>query len=79
MACGCPVASSNAAALPEVVGAAARLFDPHDPSAIADGVRDVLDDPQPWIERGLAHAAHFSWDKTARATDDVYSELLGPS
>ena len=35
MACACPVASSDAAALPEVVGDAARLFDPHDPSAIA--------------------------------------------
>jgi glycosyltransferase involved in cell wall biosynthesis len=76
MACGCPVASSNAAALPEVVGDAARLFDPHDPSAIADGVREVLADPQPWTERGLAHAARFSWDDTARATDAVYAELL---
>ena len=76
MACGCPVASSNAASLPEVVGDAALLFDPHDPSAIAGAVRDVLDDPQPWIERGLARAALFSWDETARATDAVYGELL---
>jgi glycosyltransferase involved in cell wall biosynthesis len=76
MACGCPVASSNAASLPEVVGDAARLFDPHDPSSIADAVRDVLADPQPWAERGLARAAQFSWDETARATDAVYAELL---
>jgi glycosyltransferase involved in cell wall biosynthesis len=76
MACGCPVASSNAASLPEVVGDAALLFDPHDPKAIADAVREVLAEPQPWIERGLAHAAQFSWDKTARATDTVYEELL---
>jgi glycosyltransferase involved in cell wall biosynthesis len=76
MACGCPVASSNAAALPETVGGAARLFDPHDPAAIAEAVRDVLSQPEPWIERGLAHAARFSWDETARATDAVYGELL---
>jgi glycosyltransferase involved in cell wall biosynthesis len=76
MACGCPVASSNAAALPEVVGDAARLFDPHDPSAIAAAVGDALDDPDPWVERGLAHAGRFSWDETARATDAVYAELL---
>jgi glycosyltransferase involved in cell wall biosynthesis len=75
MACGCPVASSNAAALPEVVADAARLFDPHDPEAIADAVRDVLADPHPWIERGLAHAARFSWDATARGHDSVYREL----
>jgi glycosyltransferase involved in cell wall biosynthesis len=76
MACGCPVASSNAAALPEMVGDAARLFDPHDPEAIADAMREVLADPQPWVERGLARAAQFSWDETARATDAVYAELL---
>jgi glycosyltransferase involved in cell wall biosynthesis len=75
MACGCPVACSNAAALPETVGGAARLFDPHDPVAIADAVRDVLDDPGPWVERGLARAAQFSWDETARLTDAVYGEL----
>ncbi len=75
MACGCPVACSNAAALPETVGGAARLFDPRDPHAIADAVRGVLDDPAPWVERGLARAARFSWDATARATDAVYAEL----
>ena len=36
MACGCPVASSNAGSLPEICGDAARLFDPEDVSAIAD-------------------------------------------
>lgn len=76
MACGCPVACSDAAALPSVTGGAARLFDPHDAGAIAAAVRDVLDDPRPWVEAGLARAAAFSWDATARATDSVYRELL---
>jgi glycosyltransferase involved in cell wall biosynthesis len=76
MACGCPVACSNTSALPETVGDAARLFDPYDPQAIADAVLDVLADPAPWIARGLARAAEFSWDATARATDAVYRELL---
>jgi glycosyltransferase involved in cell wall biosynthesis len=76
MACACPVASSNAAALPETTGDAARLFDPHDPRSIADGLLDVLNDPQPWVERGLARAASFSWDETARGTEAVYRELL---
>ena len=77
MACGCPVACSDAAALPETVGDAARLFDPHDPEAIAAAVLEVLDEPAPWIERGLARAGRFSWDETAHATDQVYRELLG--
>ena len=76
MACGCPVASSNAGALPEVVGDAARLFDPNDPRAIAAAVLDVLAEPEEWRRRGVARAALFSWDATARATEAVYRELL---
>jgi glycosyltransferase involved in cell wall biosynthesis len=76
MACGCPVACSNAAALPETVGDAARLFDPRDPRAIAAAVLEVLADPASWVERGLARASLFSWDRTARETDAVYGELL---
>jgi glycosyltransferase involved in cell wall biosynthesis len=76
MACGCPVACSNVAALPEVVGDAARLFDPRDPRSIADAVLDVLTAPDEWAARGLVRAQAFSWDATARATDEVYAELL---
>jgi glycosyltransferase involved in cell wall biosynthesis len=76
MACGCPVACSNAAALPEVVADAARLFDPHDPRAIAAAVLDVLADPDEWAARGIERARGYSWDTTARATDAVYRELL---
>jgi glycosyltransferase involved in cell wall biosynthesis len=76
MACGCPVACSDAAALPEVTAGAARLFDPSDPQAIADGLLDVLADPVPWVERGLVRVRSVSWEDTARRTDAVYSELL---
>jgi glycosyltransferase involved in cell wall biosynthesis len=76
MACGCPVACSNAAALPEVVGDAARLFDPYDVRAIADAIRDVLADAAEWSARGLVRAGNYSWDSTARQTDAVYAELL---
>jgi glycosyltransferase involved in cell wall biosynthesis len=75
MACGCPVACADAGSLPEIGGDAARLFDPRDVDAIADGVRAVLDDPEPWRERGLARAAQFSWDANARAHESVYREL----
>ena len=76
MACGCPVACSDAGALPEVVGDAARLFDPRDPRAIAAAVIDVLSDREAWVERGLVRAARFSWEQTARATEATYRELL---
>jgi glycosyltransferase involved in cell wall biosynthesis len=76
MACGCPVVSSNAGSLPEICGDAAWLFDPRDTNAIADGVRAVLCDPEPWRARGLARAAEFTWERSARAHEDVYRELL---
>jgi alpha-1,3-rhamnosyl/mannosyltransferase len=71
------VACSNVASLPEVVGDAARLFDPTRPEAIAEAVADVLRDPAQWIERGLARAARFTWDACARAHEAAYRELAG--
>ena len=76
MACGCPVACSDVASLPEVVGDAARLFDPNDAESIADGVLDVLPRRTKWSARGLERARLFSWEATARAHEDVYRELL---
>jgi glycosyltransferase involved in cell wall biosynthesis len=77
MASGCPVACSNAASLPEVTGGAARLFDPDSPGEIAAAVAEVLDDPGPWRERGLARAAELDWDRSAREHEAVYRELVG--
>ena len=76
MASGCPVAASSAGALPEVCGEAARLFDPSSPEAIAEAVREVLDGPVPFIERGLERAAHFTWERSARAHEAAYRELV---
>jgi glycosyltransferase involved in cell wall biosynthesis len=75
MACACPVACSNTTALPEVVGDAARTFDPASPEAIAGAVLDLLRDPGPYVARGLERARRFTWDACARAHDDVYHEL----
>ncbi len=77
MACGCPVACSSVASLPEVVDGAARLFDPTNPQEIAAAVEDILRDPDPWIQAGLARAAEFTWNACARAHETVYRELAG--
>jgi glycosyltransferase involved in cell wall biosynthesis len=76
LACGCPVASSNAGSLPEVLGDAAVLFDPEDPAAIAAGVAEALDRAAELGALGPARAAEFTWDATARAHDDVYRLAL---
>jgi alpha-1,3-rhamnosyl/mannosyltransferase len=75
MSCGAPVICSNASSLPEVVGDAALLIDPHEPGQIAAALRRVLDDAALRAElcaRSLAQAAHFSWDQTAAATLAAY-------
>jgi len=76
MACGCPVAVSDAGSLPEVVADAAVLFDPDDPESIAAGVREALDRSIELRALGIARAAGFTWDATARAHDAVYAGAL---
>ena len=75
MACGIPVIVSNVAALPEVVGDAGLLIDPHDISEMAVSMYRVLTDDnlrEDMVHKGLARAACFSWEKAARQTLEVY-------
>jgi glycosyltransferase involved in cell wall biosynthesis len=72
MACGCPVAASDAGSLPEVVGDAAARFDPRDPESIAAGIAEALDRADELGRLGLARARAFTWEATARAHDRVY-------
>ena len=65
MACGTPVVAADRGALPETCGNAALLVDPLDPAAIAEAVLAAMGDDG-LRERGLARAAAFSWDRTAR-------------
>jgi glycosyltransferase involved in cell wall biosynthesis len=72
MACGCPVAVSRVASLPEVCGDAAVYLDPGSVESIAEAIETVLDRPP---TGGIAHAARFTWDECARRHDAVYREL----
>lgn len=77
MACGAPVACSNASSLPEVVGDAALLFDPTRPAEIAATCARALADPALRAElraRSLAQAARFTWSDAARRTLAAYRE-----
>jgi glycosyltransferase involved in cell wall biosynthesis len=80
MACGCPVACSNATAIPEVADAAALLFDPRNASEMARAIEDLLLDPglRCRMQRlGMQRAALFSWREAARRTLEVYYEVAG--
>ena len=72
MACGCPVAASDAGAVPEVAGDAAVLFDPRDVEAMAAAMLEADSRREELRERGLARAAAYTWDESARRHDDVY-------
>jgi glycosyltransferase involved in cell wall biosynthesis len=74
MACGCPVAVSQVAALPEVCGDAAVYFDPTSAEVIAQGIVEVLDHPP---AGGPEWAARFTWKEFAHRHDAVYRELAG--
>ena len=78
MACGTPVVCSNRGSLPEVVGDAAVVCDPEDETGMAQALARLLTDREAREARralGLARAAQFSWDATARAMLQVYREV----
>jgi glycosyltransferase involved in cell wall biosynthesis len=80
MACGTPVVTSNAASLPELAGAAAFQIDPDDPRRLGGAIIALCtqeDLHAEMREKGLAQAAQFTWEKTARETLAAYRHVLG--
>ena len=78
MSLGCPVICSPVASLPEVGGAAA-LFADMTPDAYLKAMRQVSSETglrNELIERGLAQAAKFSWNKCASEVLEVYRATL---
>ena len=78
MACGTPVITANTTSLPEVVGDAAVQVDPLDVEALAGAMARVTGDAGLRAElraRGLERAGQFTWEKTARATLQVYRQV----
>src|SRR5690606_22494642 len=79
MAQGAPVVTSSGTSTAEVAGDAAVLVDPLDVEAIADGLRQVLDDPaaaRALGERARARAATFTWQRCADGYVAAYREAL---
>ena len=81
ISCGCPVAASNTAAIPDLLGDAALLCDPFDSEQLALNLTRIIEDDSfrhSLVERGLKRAEGFSWLKTARETLSVI-ETVGQS
>ncbi len=82
MQCGTPVITSNTTSLPEVVGDAALLVDPHDIAALAAALLRISTDPALRADlrtRGLQRAQHFDWQHTAAATLAVLRTAAHPA
>ena len=78
MQSGTAVLTSSVSSMPEVGGDAARYADPHDVLDIRRGLAELLSDPdlrRSCAEAGIARAAHFDWDETARRVLGVLEEL----
>jgi len=80
MSCGTPVVTSNAASLPELAGAAAFQVHPDDSRNLGAAIISLCvqeDLHAEMREKGLAQAARFTWEKTARETLAAYQHALG--
>jgi len=80
MACGTPVLTSNASAIPEVVGDAAEQVTPTDVSSMAERMRALITDTalrDRRIGEGLRRAARYSWSEHARQTIAIFERVAG--
>ncbi len=78
MACGVPVIAGNTSSLSEVIDDAGLLVDPLDVNAIAAALERVVSDSSlrtDLQQRSLNRAAHFSWERTARQTLEIYQSM----
>ncbi len=78
MARGVPTIVSTSSALPEVAGEAAIAVDPRSIRGLSEAIGTVLGDQKArerLSEAALARAEEFSWERTARATVDIYNKV----
>lgn len=79
MACGAPVIYSGAASLPEVLGDAALLADPHQPAQWSDAIQRLMFNDQLRAEcssAGLSRARSFSVSRMIDETVAVYLKIV---
>ena len=78
MACGAPIACSNAAAMPEIAGDVPVYFDPLDVEGMADAIELLYTDAdlrKRVSDKANARASQFGWDLTAEKTADVLKRV----
>lgn len=75
--CGVPVITSNHSSLPEIAGDAAMLVDPYNVKQIALAMEEIINNKstsEKLVEAGYRRIEHFSWEKMAEKTLELYEE-----
>jgi len=79
MAHGCPVASSNRASMPEILGEAAIYFDPENKDEMIGVIEEILSNQserERLIALGKEQIKKYSWWDCALATSQIYQKAL---
>ncbi len=74
----CPVVSSNAASMPEVLGDSALFFDPTNVGDIQRALADIIANGAlraELVEKGRANVARFSWQRSAEKVAEAVRRL----
>ncbi len=77
MACGCPVVAASIPASTELASGAATFFEPAEPDSLVEALDVAVGEGRasPRVAAGLARSAGYSWDRTARATLEIYRKV----
>lgn len=76
--CRCPLVCSHTSSLPEIADQGAVYFDPLSQISIYNSVKKVIYDDQLKLKLtkiGTKRLELFTWDKTAKATQDIYYQI----
>jgi len=78
MACGCPVIALESSSIPEIIGDAGYLIDTQNPQIFINTIKNVIhnkDINDSMVSKGLKQSSHFTWERTAQKTIDVYKKM----
>lgn len=74
----CPVISSNASCLPEVLGSAALYFDPLKTESMEKAIVDIITKPKlrnEFCKKGSERVKKYSWEESAKKTLELYMKF----
>ena len=74
----CPVISSKASSMPEIIGQAGQYFDPYSADSMAAAIEAVVfssSRTQELISLGVARQKNFTWERCAQETLSVYRKV----